>query len=731
MQDYSIAFSFQPLYIVLGLLLLVAFSIFSYRRVKGEITPGKRKILTVIRSISFGLLLLLLSAPILSTTSTMVEEPLIAFFIDRSLSVEMPGKVNQDIAETNIPIKQQYRQSIDRLSKIFDGTELLFGFDDIHYKLDADSLAEPATGDYTNLTSPISDLPELYRQNNVRAAVILTDGNLNQGTNPISEAVKAKMPLYIIGIGDTNTYADIAISRISVPAESARNSVVPVSVEINWNAIDSEETTLSLYKDSLLVDTRKIVFGARKGSQTLDFTDLATEEGVYNYRAIIDTMPSEHLKLNNEKQSLNRVKILKKQIAVFAGAPSPDVSFITDVLRDLPDTELERFILKKDREYYNPPSLSQLDDIDALVLIDFPNQFTDSKTITALAKMLDKGIPMLFFAGKSTDWNNLGGIAKHLPFEVVQSNGREYKVQIAPSQNITSKTVFGLGVSENITESGWQQLPPLYRTETFVRPRTGSVVLANSLINNQKMQDPLVSSYQIGGSNVLAVLGYGVYSWKLNGYAVDKVIGNKSIDLLTKFITNGIGYLSVRDKSGQFQLRTNKDDYSRDDKVTISAQVRNDAMQPLNEANVEVKLTGTSDYQRKLVLTRIGLGLYSTTLDVLPAGSYQLSGTANFEGTPIGTDFTAFTVSEVSLEQLQSGMNIDLLKDLANSTGGVFYHWQNFETLDKDIKSANTYRSRSQDRKISLQIWHWTWLMIAILFFLAIEWSLRKKWGLL
>jgi hypothetical protein len=729
MLEYSLSYSFSPWLLAFGIIILSVAAYLSYKNIREEISSGRRGFLTILRSLAFALLLIILSSPLLSTITTLTEEPLVALFADRSKSMSY----DSETGEVDPEKLASYRDAVDNILDLGFDDPQYFEFAQQAYQVSADTALVSEFGSYTNIQTVLSESSELYNDDNVRAAVLISDGNSNQGGNALMLARRSRVPIYTVGFGDTSRITDLYISKFKADRQTPKNNIVQISAEINWKGIQNNETDMdaavNLYKDSLLILSQSISLSRGTGNRIIDFADIATEEGVFTYRIEVDTLSKESNTKNNSAIAVNTVRAVKKQLSLFAGAPSSDVSFIGNAIRNLPEVELRRFIQKQGGSFYNAPTDNALSETDALVLINFPISSTDIETIEKIEDKLLSGIPMFFIAGPDTDWNKASGIIKYLPFDIIQSNNRELEVQVSPENNSVSKTIFSL--QGNTSSELWADLPPLYRTETYVKLKPGAKVISQSIVGNRAMNDALLSSFNTGGSIVVASLGYGFYNWKLNGYARDLAVTGEAMDLFSRFIANTIGYLSVENNSKRFRLFTDKSVYSKNSSVSVSANVFDLAGRPLQNAIVEATLKGDSQTERNLRLTAAGPGFYNVTIDGLQPGNYTLEGKAVYETLTVGTDFAGFSIADIDLELTETAINKDYLKAIAQASGGKYYDFNNISSLYDDINSASSFRPRSQEVSSVLRVWDFTWLLILTIAVFATEWTLRKRWGLL
>ena len=99
-----------------------------------------------------------------------------------------------------------------------------------------DSLNDISTLDLdansTNLNLIFNKISDNY-QNNLAGIIIFTDGQVNQGS-PIQEFYSNNdVPIYVVGVGDTNPMLDIAIQSVNSPPLSVKGEDVNIDVVVS------------------------------------------------------------------------------------------------------------------------------------------------------------------------------------------------------------------------------------------------------------------------------------------------------------------------------------------------------------------------------------------------------------------------------------------------------------------------------------------------------------------
>src|SRR5690606_32015353 len=101
--------------------------------------------------------------------------------------------------------------------------------------------------------------------------------------------------------------------------------------------------------------------------------------------------------------------------------------------------------------------------------------------ISKINKELEKGKSLVFFFGPDVDINKLKLLADYLPFEVISHNPKEFQVQANLTENSLGESILRI---DGTDESIWTDLPAIFKTETFVKLKSGSKMLLNLKMNS-------------------------------------------------------------------------------------------------------------------------------------------------------------------------------------------------------------------------------------------------------
>jgi hypothetical protein len=131
------------------------------------------------------------------------------------------------------------------------------------------------------------------------------------------------------------------------------------------------------------------------------------------------------------------------------------------------------------------------------------------------------------------------------------------------------------------------------------------------------------------------------------------------------------------------------------------------------------------------ILRPIGNGRYEGTWEGLGEGDYTYRAVANTDGQPLGEDKGRFSIGELALEFQDTRMNVQLLRQLAERTGGEFFLPAQLSELSNKLKGQQTFVSREVKSSRELELWNWKYMLALVVLLLAVEWFVRKRSGML
>ncbi|MFO1439379.1 MAG: hypothetical protein U1F81_13755 [Verrucomicrobiaceae bacterium] len=166
------------------------------------------------------------------------------------------------------------------------------------------------------------------------------------------------------------------------------------------------------------------------------------------------------------------------------------------------------------------------------------------------------------------------------------------------------------------------------------------------------------------------------------------------------------------------------------ERVKLAVRVRDRAFKPNSDAIVKIEVT-QPDGTKSQLFAEPSLkepGLFETEFFASKPGNYRASTSVEDaeKRTPLGTKHVGWTYDPLAVEFAKLEPNRDLMKRLAEDTGGKMIALEDIGTLPELLKNIRV----PVEVTLATPLWHTPWVFAAILLLLLGEWALRRKGGM-
>jgi len=97
----------------------------------------------------------------------------------------------------------------------------------------------------------------------------------------------------------------------------------------------------------------------------------------------------------------------------------------------------------------------------------------------------------------------------------------------------------------------------------------------------------------------------------------------------------------------------------------------------------------------------------------------------------LGADSGQVSVGGTTVEFQNTRMDPALLRELAALTGGRFLLAGEIDSLRQALAALPSYHPHTEVRRESRALWDWPVMLVLLVVLLALEWTLRKRSGML
>jgi len=647
------------------------------------------RLLTVFRSLVAAILCFLLIGPIIKLVLTETEKPVLVFAIDNSLSIAQTedsvllSQVSDELLALENPLANDYEIAYRNLSgpvEQLDGT----------YK-------NPST-DLNNLLRTIE---QDYEGRNLAKVVLVTDGIYNQGISPAYRDYSYE--IVSLGLGDTIPKMDLKISGVYYNKIAYQGNRFPLVVEVLNQGFIGQLTTLSLLKGGQVLDSKSISFDKDNQLNEVEFLVDANEEGLQRYSLALSVLEGEYLEENNYRQIFVDIVEGKENILVAASAPHPDVKAVISAIETNPNYEVTKYIHGIDT--FEP------DKYDLAIFIRMPDRSRiDQAVFERIAASTNSH---LFLLGTNTNVNKINTVT-----DILNVSRRGYQTdQVTAAFNPGFSTFL---VSDELREQ-IADFPPVTVPFGQYAPKPGASILMSQIVGNIDTGRPLILVDDEGDKKTGMITGEGIWRWKLFEYRDTRKTKNFD-ELIVKLVQ----YLSSKEDKRKFRVFTTQEQYSSAEPVRFQTEIYNDLYESVFGNEIELTVESADGESQNFSYVN-GPSRNGYTLSGLDEGIYSFTASTLISGQRT-TSKGQFVVQAQTIEMLNLTADHNLLRTLANSSGGAFFHKSQLAEMGTALssqKSAALLRSSESYRSV---------INLPLVFFLllsmvTIEWLLRKYYG--
>lgn len=673
---------------VLCALIAGIFSFILYRKSKkgSTLSSGQVTVLSILRFLSaFVIAALFLQMAIQRVKHNQIQRDLI-IGVDNSESLKKYGTETKELLDR---LKTEFKEYTPQV--------LLF---DSQTEKGEEPDFEGKRSDYSVFLHAVD---QNYLPSNVGAVLLIGDGIFNAGTDPVYASNTVSYPVYTIGIGDTTLHTDAAIKKVDVNQTAYLENNFPVEIDLSFSKAAGQIVNLTIENDNKVVYSQAIQIQSGDYFFTENMSLKPSAAGIQNYTVKLGQVTGEQNLANNKFEFSVNVISQKQKILILAHGPHPDISAITQALKEKNNYEYDLYTSNK--KGINP------DDYDLAILDQLPD--AEAQYAGLLEQLQKSHRPYLLVVGQKTS--------------VPAFNNLQRCVQIRSAKGFANAKAkineqFNLFRFDPTAMKGIESLPPLLVPFGDVTIDSGLDVLANQTLQGVEMQRPLIAFGKIKGQKRGFILGEGLWRWRIHSY-----LQTGSHQLFNNFILKSINYLILKPNEDNFNI-FNQTEYPEDNPVIMQAELFNDSYELDNSPDVEIEIIGENGRKFNAIFDKTN-DKYQLNIGQLPPGKYSFTAKTKLGGKDY-YETGNFSVNKIQIELVEDEANFQVLNQIANKTGGKFYLPGQVDQLVANLKASKHLQPNLNDQQVYQEFLSLKWVFFIILLLLSLEWFLRKFWGI-
>ena len=640
------------------------------------------------RIIIFLILGILLFNPVINFSGEKEKKMDWAIFIDNSASIKYHQTPSINAVQLGI------ESLVNKLSEK-DISYHLYQFADNIQKVNSPQLIG------NGVTTNIGIIPETIKQlgNQIAGAVIISDGLITEGKDPIKDFQEFDFPIHTIGIGEGSELVDVTIESIDAPTVVLKSDWVDVNITIQSVGNIGDRLSVSLYNNRELQGSKHIRLMGMESKKEVNFRFRPKEIGKQQYEVRISSVEDE-IDIQNNRQKFSLLVLKDRyKVALLTGSPNKNTSVLKQKLKNNPRVELDHFIRITETRFQPAIKTFWESPYELIIFDNYPIKPLSSNFVRILGKKLLSNQSALFLIlGPNQTIVSFNGITSILGV-------------VTEDSTIESNRFYWEFVDEQIDAGG--NFPPLKQNILITGKQVSSDTLA---ITEQgwplwlRNQNGTIRT-MIWTSPELNTLYF--HDQKLSQEGSFSVIWNQSISWLLK-------------SGGEHEnfFRLNKNRYQQGEMVQVTGTQPFEKTQDKTE-NIIINVThGSTDIITRDILYNIEEQRWLGEFRAPGPGEYNYSIQLGSNQDPIQTG--TFQILESQIELNQVYLNKKLLATISNSTNGQFFVWDSRDSLFSEINPKVRREFKAEIIKFNES----RVLLIIMILLLCVEWFVRRNRGL-
>ncbi len=684
-----------PLWFIIFCILLGALYAFIlyYREKQNEFSPLLKGLLGIIRTIVVSIIAFLLLNPLIKSINRHIEKPVIIFAQDNSSSIT----TGPDSIFYLNDYKNEVNQILAELGNDYQVRHFTFG-DDIKETKEVNF-----TDTYSDFSQLFNEVKNRYSHRNVGAMIVASDGIYNRGMNPAYSSDFVNFPIYTIALGDTMIRKDIILNKVNFNRIAYLNNEFPVEVIINGKKCDGLSAELTIEKGNSVVFRKRVNFKSDNDFVTVKTHIKAEQIGLQKYKVRLSSIDGEISVTNNKQDIFVDILEGKNKILLLANSPHPDLAALKQSISNNINYTFDSYIIsdfdKKLAEY------------NLVILHGLPS--VKNNITGLLSEIKEQKIPVLYIVTKQT-------YLKLFNDQKAGLNLSSENLIYNESQPLVQNDFNLFSLSTN-TEKNLNVFPPVISPYGNLQLQPTVSVFLKQKIGSVNTEEPLFIFNQMPDYKTGVILGEGIWKWRMNNFAND---GN--FIAFDDLINKSVQFLALRVDKSMFRI-FHSTNFEENENIEFEAELYNDIYELINQPEVSITITGSDEKNYPFYFSKSS-NAYFLDAGNFPPDSYSYYAKVQ-SGDKIHTESGEFTVSSVSIEEVNTIADHNLLYKLAKDNDGNMIFTENLNDLPMMIKNREDITSISYSSKKFTEILSLPWLLAIVLFLLSLEWFIRKRAG--
>lgn len=727
---------------------------------------GRGKILLGLRLVEFVLLLWILAQPVWSVWTEREIQREVVVLVDDSASMSL---VDEGESRTRLELATE----VLKRSGLMDGLKGKVGVSELRFArraLDGDLEAGEGWEQGTDLAGGLESVLTQVPLEQLAGVVLLSDGRHNRSGSVEDMARRfgvLDVPIAVIASGSEVPPKDAAIMRVQSPDSVFLGDRIRADVLLNFEGYRGGRARVQLFAGEEEVDSQEIRIPQDQHREEVKLRHRTVEGGVSDYRVVLSELESETFKANNSWDFQTVVSDARTNVLLIDEHPRWEFRYLRNLFygRDQ-SVHLQSVLVKPDRIAGQrpvkvaasasrpfgdanatdfPENEKEWRKFDVIIIGDVgPGSLSDKEWEIIDQCVKERGALLVLIAGPESMPHAFSGKVLRGLVPVEYENSRRtyyggdevfrFGLTSAGREHVVTRQVDGRVENEAL----WREFPKIRWRHPIEGLQAGAEVLfyaeradvkgtkVNSASGLDEALKELASRREWEAKNALFVTrqtGAGKVAMLLTDrmWRLREGVGDVYHHRFWRQLIRWGAGPNLRAGNEQVRLGTDGLTYTGDDQVQIMSRLRDAELNPLIEDDLvaEVIDEGGAVVRVPLVFRKGSNGFYEGY-----AGPFVKPG--QYEVRLRDEVMTSFRVvgAHNAEEFSETTLNRDLLERVVHLSGGRFF--QEGEGLAELYLRGDETHNELREKSL------WDVWPILLVFFLlvALEWTIRKGWGL-
>lgn len=748
-----VRFSFYPVggdsYLLVAVAAVVLLALLLVGPARGRTSRQRRLTLAGIRLGVILLVLLALLRPTLVYTRTTKQSATLVILADQSRSMSVPDEVNGRTRwETVRRTLADAQDGLRTLAKDFEIKAYTFDAE-THPVEVADGepqLGDKPDGQQTAIGGALEDVLRQEAGKRLMGVLLLSDGaqRARPPRDMLPQTAASQMknigPLYTFRYGRSRGLGqaqDIAVKDLVSDQRVFVKNQLTVSGQIRVDGYVNREIPVRLLFESAPGKMEPVaeqrVKATSDGQQIpVEFTYIPQVAGEFKLSVEVVPQAGELVTTNNQLSTFVNVLEGGLNVLYLEGALRVEERFLRRSLDASPDIHVDYVRIDPRRPTSRPADLAsrfQPGKYAVYILGDLDSSVFQGKELADLAKVVSAGSGLIMLGGFQSF--GPGGYAETPLADVLPVVMDRFERQ-KPDEPIREKlhwpgplkmqpTPIGLShfslllaPTPKDNRAIWAELPPLDGANRFAETKPGAIVLADA-----GRDKPLLVVQPFGTGRVMAFAGDSTWRWWMRGFE----------SAHKRFWRQMILWLARKDESlqGNVFVKLPQRRFTPGQRVEFGVGAQSPTGEPVRDATFKTEIVLPDGTTRPVRLAQ-GEEMSGSFRETQAAGDYTIRVSATKGQEVLGSTQARFVVYEQDLELDNASADATMLDSLAAMTGGQSLAPEELPALlERLAKETESLEVQTETKKTLWDTWPF---MLAFVGLLAVEWYLRKRWGL-